>query len=384
MGEIYRNHAIGCLKGLWYHLRAYSQPGNSVLLPSYVLFALTSPAWTRRIRTERGVASRVIGRCAEALVIKDLVAGVKPSTNSSVQVRDNKLAWLSAVLGTESADVKLCLECHGAIEFTTMVSLALGDVGSSAVSALPSDVREMAQQTLAILADTAKLFLEQPITQLDLSDARFDRIIVSGFHKLLHMCKPDTSPLLAEVRRSCLRMCLKILWYCAQAYHRPGTAKPLPSYFPNAFATEEIILISETEQDPVSCMVGRCFVSLVVLKLVADARSRNDSYFQLNNNELDCLRAFFNSYYDFNPWRTEPEAIELIIVVFFACGDFNFLAANTARAPRNVLDVIPQTFNILSQALPAEINSEPGFNQIYSHVNVPPDGQCKLILHPCI
>jgi hypothetical protein len=371
-------------KGLWCHLRAYSKPGNSAPLPSYVLFALSSPAWIRRIRTERGVASRVIGRCAEALVVKDLVGGINPSTNSSVQVRDNKLAWLSAILGTESTDVKLCLECPGAVEFTAMVSLALGDVGSLAVSALPSDVREMAQQTLATLAHTAKLHLDQPISQLDLSDAKFDRIIVFGVDKLLHMCDPDTSPLLAEVRRSYLRMCLKSLWYCAQAYHRPGTSKPLPSYFPNAFATEEIIRISETEQDPVSCVVGRCFSSLVVLKLVADARSRNDAYFQLSTDELGCLRTFFNSYYDFNPWRTEPEAIELIIVVFFACSDFNFLAADTARLPPYVLDLIPQTFNILSQALPVELNSELGLNQIFSHVNVPPDGQCVLILQPCI
>ena len=242
MGEVFINHSIRCLKNLWYHLRAFSQPGNSVPFPSYVLFAFSSPTLTHRIRTAWGLATGVMGRCIEALVVKELLTGVKPSSNSSVKIRNHRLAWLSAILDTESDGVKFCLECPGAVELATMVSPAVGDVGPLSINELPSDVRDVAQQTLSILSQTTELHLDQPISQINISDAKFDGIIVSGFHRLLLICRPDISTLPAEVRKSCLRLCLKSLWHCAQAYHRPGISKPLPSYFPSILASLKVIL----------------------------------------------------------------------------------------------------------------------------------------------
>jgi hypothetical protein len=318
-----------------------------VPLPSYVLFAFSSPAVTRRIHTAWGLATGVMGRCVEALVIKELLTGVKPSSNSSVQIRNNKFAWLSAILDIESDDVKYCLECPGAIELATMVSLAFGDVGPLSINALPSDVRDVAQQSLAVLSQTAELHLDQPIAQLDISDATFDRIIVSGFHKLLQMCKPDTSPLPTEVRRSCLRMCLKTLWYCAQAYHRPGISKPLPSYFPSTLASTEITdMIRDEEnplEDPVSRVVGHCFSALVVMKLGVAVGPRIDSYLQVSDDELWCMAAALDyEGYDGSRESAEnvirdkletPGIIEPQNVVYLACVNPDFLAADTEWMP---------------------------------------------------
>ena len=371
-------------------------------LPSYVLFAFASRALKHRIRTAVGLATGVMGRCVEALAIKELLTGVKPSSNSSVQVRNNRLAWLSAILDTDSDDVKFCLEWPGAVELSTMVSLAFGDVGPLAIDELPSDVRDVAQQTLAALSQMAELHLDQPIAQLDISDAKFDRIIVSSFHKFLQACKLDTSPLPADVRRSCLRMSLKTLWYCGQAYHRPGTSKPLPSYFPSTLASPKIADLIRDEQDPVSRIVGRCFNALVVMKLVVDLRPRIDSYLQGNDDELLSLAAVFDDeeFYMFEEIpksgirerlkkfreRLEPPrapALELLNVVFLACAhnDFDILTDDTERVPPYALDVIRQTFGILSRTLPTEINTKPELDQIYSQANVSSDSKCEPILH---
>jgi hypothetical protein len=355
-----------------------------VPLPSYVLFAFACPALIHRIRTTWGLATGVMGRCVEALVIKDLVAGVKPSSNSSVQIRNNKLAWLSAILETQSNDVTFCLECPGAFELATMVSLAFGDVGPLSTNTLPSDVRDVAQQTLVALSQMAELHLDHPIARLNISDAKFDNIIVSGFHKLLQMCKPDTSPLPAEVRRSCLRMCLKSLWYCAQAYNRPGESKRLPPYFPSTLASPEIIELIRDEQDPVCHVVGRCFSALVVMKLVVDVGSRSDPSFQVSNDERMCLVAVFNYEWSDAHWGitmrlNSPGVIELLNVVFLASDDSDCLTADREWVPSYALGVIRQTFSLLSRALPAKINTELEQDQIYSPVS---DSKCELIPSP--
>ena len=378
--------------------------------------------------TERGVASRVMARCIEALVIKDLVAGTKLSTtsaNPNVQVRDDKLAWLSAIIGIESNDVKPCLECPGAVELTTMFSLVFGDVGPLDANALPSDVHDVVQKTLVILSRTTALQLHQPDPQLNTA---FERVIVSGFRDLIRMCNPVASNLTATVRRSCLRMCLKSLWYCVKAYNQPWASKPMPSYFP-IISSKDFIDFIEAQQDPVSRVVGRCFSALVVMKLVADARYRTASELQLNYDEEDCLTAVLDigdrdldrdldrvldrvldigdrvqvvmgtvtsilqtqedrERQNLNRGHRvsersleEPGIVEIYNVILLALHDFNFLAADKVEVPSYVVqDVLPQTFSILSRAFPAEINTELGLDHwINIQANVTLDGQCRLI-----
>ena len=378
IGEIYQNHSIRCLKNLWHRLQACDQ--NSVSFPPYILIAFASPVLTRHIRMEQGSAARVIGHCLEALVIKELISGIKPSTIRNDQIHDDKLAWLSAILCTETDDVKFGLECPGAVELATMVSIALGDVDSLAVNVLPLDVCDVAHHTLAILSQTAKPYLEQPIAELNILDAHFGRVVMNGLSNLWVRIAATPS---ANVRRSCLRMCLKNLWGCAKAYQL-STFKPLSSHFSNTFSSSETINLIRAEKDPVSRVVGCCFGALVVTKLVTDIRLRTDSNIQVSDSELECLSAIFRTTSEDSMFCLEqPGAIEVINIVLLESDYFNFLAADPA-VPSLALNVIPETFSILTRALPAEISTEDGLDQMDPQVNICPDGQCAIVFHPSV
>ncbi len=296
--EVRRSCLRVCLKSLWYCAKAYHRLGISMLLPSYFSRTLASPEVIRLIQTEQDPVSRVMGRCFEALVMKKLVAGVKSSTVSNVQIRDEELACLSAILGTKNYDMKFCLERPGVVELASMASLALGDFGPLAVNGLPSDVLDVARQTLAILAqalpaeETAELQLDQPIARLNISDGKFGRIIVS---RNLQMCVSGTSPLTAEVRRSCLRTCLKCLWYCAKAYHQLSTSKQLPSYFFFVLATPQITRHIQTEKDPIAHVIGRCLGALIVNNVLAYVKSCTNPTARISDMALECLSAILGT-----------------------------------------------------------------------------------------
>jgi hypothetical protein len=373
-----------CLKGLWYCLKAYHQLGASKLLPSHFSRTLANPEIIRRIQSERDPVSRVMGRCFCALVVKKLAADVRSCTNSNVQIGDDELACLSIILRTKSDDVKFCLEWPGAVELASVVSLALGDLGSLDLSTLPSDGLHVAHQTLAILSqallteETAELQVYWPIAQQQISNGDFDRSIVTRLTRLLQRCftMSGMSTLPAGARRGCLRMCLKSLWYCAKAYHQLAPSKQLPSYFFLDLATPEIIHHIKTEKDPVTHMIGRCFQALVVSKVAAYIKSLTHSDVQLRSKALACLSAILGTDHgDLSLWIEKPGTIELVNIVLLAFGGISSLATDTV--PSYVMDVIPQTFSILSQALPAEINSE--FDQIDAQKDIS-DGQCNFIL----
>jgi hypothetical protein len=379
-----------CLKGLWYCLKAYHQHGASKLLPSHFSRTLSNPEIIRRIQSERDPVSRVMGRCFCALVVKKLAADVRSCTKSNVQIGDDELACLSIILGTKSDDVKFCLEWPGAVELASAVSLALGDLSSLDVSTFPSDGLHVAHQTLAILSqalpteETAKLRLDHPIAQLNISNGEFDRTLVARLIRLLQMCftMSGTSPLPAGVRRGCLRMCLKNLWYCAKTYHQLAPSKLLPSHFFLDFATPEIIRYIQTETDPVAHMIGCCFQALVVAKVADYIKSLTDSDVELRNKALACLSAILGTETgDLSIWMEMPGTIELVNIVLLAFGGIGSLATDTKTdtVPSYVLDVVPQTFSILSQALPAEINTGLKLDQIDARKDTP-DGQCNLIL----
>jgi hypothetical protein len=87
---MYRSVLRVWMKNLWDFTRQYNEPGNSVPLPSYVCIAFTNPEMTRRIREQRDLAVRVIGRCVEALVVNKLAADIK---SRNVPVRSTMTSW---------------------------------------------------------------------------------------------------------------------------------------------------------------------------------------------------------------------------------------------------------------------------------------------------
>ena len=346
-----------CLRSLCYCAKAYHQPGVSSRLPLYSLSTLASPEIIRLIHVEKDPVSRATGCCFIALVVAKLAADIRSRTDSKLTISDDELTWLPTILGTKSSEVGLLLERPGVIELVSMVSIALGVFGSLDVDALPLGVRDVAQQTLAILSQTARLKLDQPIAQLDFLDGEFDSIIVSGFHNLLYGCILGISHTSPEVRKSCLRMSLDCLWYCAKAYHQPGASKPLPSYFPNTLASPEIIRLIHVEQDPVSRVTGRCFGALVSMKLAVDIRSRADLNVHICDEELECLSAILGTESPkLKILLSRPCAIELATIISLISSEIGSLFSDTVTSDSELLDMVQQTCSILTRTLPAELN----------------------------
>ncbi|KAH9056346.1 hypothetical protein EDB87DRAFT_1637418 [Lactarius vividus] len=384
MGEIYQDCSIGYLKDLWRCVRAYNQPGNSVPLPPHVLIAFASPTMTHRIRTERDVVARVIGRCVEALVVQKLVAGVGSNTRSNVQIGDEQLACLSAIFGTKGHDVKLWLHLSGIVELANMVSLqvALGDVSSLDVNALSSDVLDVVQQTLSNLSqallveETVELQPDQPIAQLITSDGKFDRIIISRIRDLLRMCISAPSPLRDEARKSCLRVCLKSLWYYARAYHRLGASKPLPPYFSDVIAAPEITRHIQQEEDLTCRVIGHCYEALVVTKLAADF---NSGTVRIGDRELECLSAILvTESHDVAIWLRLPGTVALANMASLTFNNIVSLTSDSISS--DMRDMIHQTLGILSWSLPDQLDAGPELDGTNAPLIALPRGQFEPIV----
>ena len=165
------------MKKLWSLTVAYNEPWSSEHLPSYVCMAFTNPEMTRRIREQPDLAVRVIGRCVEASVVKNITADIK-SPNVPVSNDKLKLRCLTVILGTKSDDVKLLLKHPGAIEFTKMVFLALDNFHHFALETVPKDVLDVVQETFGILARalppewSIAMMLDQTGTLMNASDGQ--------------------------------------------------------------------------------------------------------------------------------------------------------------------------------------------------------------------
>src|SRR6266702_4288476 len=384
------------MKNLWDFTREYNEPGNSMPLPSYVRIAFANPEMTRRIHEERDLAVCVIGRCVEALVVNKLAADIN-SCNVPVS-NDDELACLSAILGTESHDVRLCLGQPGTIELVNLASLALGDVSSSRADQTPPDTLSVLQQTLSILSQpllaqgNAELSLDQTFALVNVSD-KFERTIASRLYGLLKARIPgasslvegvgtsasslveemsisvsflmeevgtsasalmeevgtSASSLMEEMRTSCLRICLKSLWHCGKAHHQ--ISDPLPSYFPLVLARPEITRHFQTEQDPVARITGCCFGALIVSKLVDALESPIFLSGHVRNAELACISAILGTEHD--EGLLLPHQLHFINfrnVVSLMSGEIDTLFT-AAGMPANVLNIAQDTLYILADRM---------------------------------
>ncbi|KAH8987571.1 hypothetical protein EDB86DRAFT_2106920 [Lactarius hatsudake] len=221
------------------------------------------------------------------------------------------------------------------------------------------DSRAVPDPTSAILP----LMSDQPMT---------DPILGSRLYDLLKTCIPGTSPLTEEKRRSRLRVCLRSLWCCGEAYNRPKNSEPLPSYVRVVFASPEMTHRIQAEEDPAARVIGRCFGSLVAKKLSADIDSRNNTRgVRVKDGELACLSAILGTEsHEVMSWLGEPGAIELANIVSLMLVDADPLVGD--KMPSDVLHVLKKTLNILSQALLGKIHADlplpqiAQFHEIYS------------------
>ena len=190
---MYRSNLRLWMKNLWRFTKACNEPGDSMPLPSYVCIAFGNPEMTHRIREERDLAVRVIGRCVEAFVVNKLATDIKSRrtlVSNDALVSNDELACLSAILGTKSEDVKVMLKYPGAIEFTNMVFLALDDFYSFTLETMPLYVLEVIQGTFSSLSQAlppelnTEMRPKQTVCLMGVSDSQCELSLQSHFYRL--------------------------------------------------------------------------------------------------------------------------------------------------------------------------------------------------------
>lgn len=150
---MYRSILRVWMRSLWPFAKRFNEPWTSAHLPLYVCISFINPEMTRRIREERDLAVRALGRCVVALVVSKLSTDIESRDHQITGTGDElRLACLSALLGTKSDDVTILLRCPGAVEFTTMVFLALDNLHSFTDQTAPSCILDVVQETFVILS----------------------------------------------------------------------------------------------------------------------------------------------------------------------------------------------------------------------------------------
>ena len=352
------------MKNLWYCTKGCTEARKS--LPSYVCVAFTNPEMSRRIHEDRDLAVRAIGRCVEALVVNKLAADIN---SRSAPASNDELACLSTILGTKSDDVTLLLRHPGAIEFTNMVFLATGDFYSSASASVSLDVADVVQNTFEILSSAlpAMMRFDQTKALVKPSDGEYELV-----SRLIRTSV--TLPLTAEIYGAVLHAWMHNLWHITRESNKLGSAEPLPPYICLAFTNPEMTRRIHGESGLDVHVIGRCVEALVVNKLVVDISACNGV---ASNVERACLSAILGTKSDDVLLLLRHQgAIELTNIVFLAWANID--SSDSASVPLDVLDVVHQTFTILSQVLPAELNIAMQLDQTDALINVP-GGQCEFI-----
>jgi hypothetical protein len=147
----------------------------------------------------------------------------------------------------------------------------------------------------------------------------FDPILGSCINDLLKTCVPGTSPLTEESRKSRLRVCMRTLWYFAKEYNQSKHTTPLPSYVRAIFATPEMTDWIQSEEDLAARLIGRCFHSLIVKKLVWAIDSCDPRGQLPSGEELSCLAGLLGkTTSEVTDSLGQPGAIELANIVSLA------------------------------------------------------------------
>lgn len=150
------------------------------------------------------------------------------------------------------------------------------------------------------------------------------------------------------MRSRVLGIFLKNLWNFTRVYIERGDSTPLPSYVYIAFTYPEITRRILEKGNIAAHVTRRCAGALIVNKLATDINART----LVNDARLKCLSVILDTdSQDVQPLLSHPGAIQFANMIFLVSDDiYDSLLSPTS----DVLDVIRQTFSILSQALPAQ------------------------------
>ncbi|KAN0137306.1 hypothetical protein V8E53_004751 [Lactarius tabidus] len=364
-----KNRLRVSLNCLWHFGRAYNQVIQP--LPAYFPNSLI-PEITRRVQTEEDSGVRMLGRCFESLMVNKLAADID-SRNSPIT--DAELACLPAILGIKSRDV---VNQPGAVALANLIMFMFeGEDTSILLNKIPLDLLDVVQQTLGVLSqplsphESTKLQLYQPVPIINVSDGNFERILLCRLHELLSMSIAATS-LDKEVRTSCLQMCLRGLWYFERALNQIGNSMDLPSCIYIPFLNPEVAGHIRFHTDPTVYVIGTCVLALVTNMLATDINGRT---LLVNEAELACLSVSLGTdIQHVSHWLDHPGAIQfanMVFLIFNICDDFRGVIRpdctsvldsvrdiNSWSPTSYVLDVICQTFSILSQGIPGQLGAE--------------------------
>ncbi|KAF8260602.1 hypothetical protein EI94DRAFT_887408 [Lactarius quietus] len=184
----------------------------------------------------------------------------------------------------------------GAIDHMGLFFLALGEAGYVRTSWIggteESYVRDVVQQTFSILSCAlpsglnAKLWPDWTTHKVHRFFGQFMPILHNRLEDLLKMCTIGTLPVTEGARIKYLMS----LWYYGIACHhfRPSGPGSTWDFFPIHFITPQIARCIHTDEDPVSRVIGRCFVSLVVNEFATKFNS-------FGGRELACLSAILGA-----------------------------------------------------------------------------------------
>ena len=166
--------------------------------------------------------------------------------------------------------------------------------------------------------------------------------------------------------RRVLRRWVKNLWHFTREYNNPQGSVSFPSFVRIAFTNPVMTPLSHIHKDADLAVrvMGRCVGALVASKLAADINSRFDP---VSDDELACLSAMLGTRSDnVVPLLRYPGAIEFTNMLFLSMADMD---TGFARVPSDLPDVVQQTFDILSRALPAELSARMQLDQTDTLVN---------------
>jgi hypothetical protein len=192
---------------------------------------------------------------------------------------------------------------------------------------------------------------------------------------MVYTCTSVTSSLIPDLCKRVLHMSLNGLWNVVRASNEHGNSVPLPSYIYGAFTIPVVAQRIREHRDLAVRVTGRCVAALVASKLAADINSRIGP---ISYDEQACLSANLGiEGDDVILLLRYPGAIEFTNIVFLLMANIDSSAST--RVPSDLPDVVQQTFGILSQALPAELNATMRQDRTDSPINALV-GQCELLL----
>lgn len=175
-------------------------------------------------------------------------------------------------------------------------------------------------------------------------------------------------------------MFLKNLWHFTRLRIESGDSVPLPSYLYVSFTHPGITGFILERGDITARVIRRCVGALIINKLSTDLSART---LPINDTELECLTSILDiTNQDITNLLSQPGAVQFTNMVYFLWDTiYDALFCNSTS---HLLNVAQQTFNLLSQAVPAPLNAHTMRLDLSETLMGVSNGSFKLVPQFCI